>query len=116
MNRYSLITLAMLAGCAIEPADVQREGVRSEHELKHPHAAAAACLARNIATEGGLLAPTLRAVDADTTEISARVGVDHAPVYVQVTPNGGTSRATIWTPTRMLQHREGFAAAVTKGC
>lgn len=117
MIRHMLmITVAVGAGCAVTPESLERDGISSVHELKLPQDFAAACVARNLDMERGLFAPTVRPIAAGTTEITARVGPDHAPVYVQVTQSGPSSRAKISTSSRFVQDREAFTRGLVRDC
>ena len=117
MTRFvAVIGAAIAAGCAVPAETLKRDGVSSVHELKQPHTAAAACLANNIDMQLGVLPATIRHAEGGASEISARVGADHAPVLVEVTPSGQNSRATIWTSPRLFLDRDRFIVNLTSGC
>ena len=115
MKTAAAISLAIvLAGCAT-PAELRRDGVRTDYTLRLPPAQAARCMVRNAEEFWGALHATVR--DSDTSsvfEVQVRANEQLAAI-AEITAKGKGAITTIWN-SRIMLFAQGLPDAMVGGC
>lgn len=111
------IAAAALAACTT-PADVRRDGARTDYTLKLAPAAAARCMARNAEDHFGTFSAQVR--DGVTPAAGATVivrGGDSTAVIAELRPAGGGSQAAVWlSPLIFAPPGSRLPAVMAQGC